>query len=71
MICVKIIPKSVTRCLEISKEPVTLNELLNMLRDYLESEDIVVVVNGRIAENHNAVVTEKDEIVLVEAFLGG
>ncbi|MEM1618162.1 MAG: MoaD/ThiS family protein [Desulfurococcaceae archaeon] len=53
------------------KEPVTLNELLNMLRDYLESEDIVVVVNGRIAENHNAVVTEKDEIVLVEAFLGG
>ncbi|MEM3346595.1 MAG: MoaD/ThiS family protein [Desulfurococcaceae archaeon] len=71
MICVKIIPKSVTRCLEISKEPVTLNELLNMLRDYLESEDIVVVVNGRIADNHNAVVTEKDEIVLVEAFLGG
>ncbi|MEM1803006.1 MAG: MoaD/ThiS family protein [Desulfurococcaceae archaeon] len=71
MICVKIIPKSVTRCLEIGKESVTLNELLNMLRDYLESEDIVVVVNGRIAENLNVVVTEKDEIVLVEAFLGG
>ncbi|MEM4440259.1 MAG: MoaD/ThiS family protein [Desulfurococcaceae archaeon] len=53
------------------KGSVTLNELLNMLRDYLEGEDVVVVVNGRIAENHNAVVTEKDEIVIVEAFLGG
>ncbi|MEM1695400.1 MAG: MoaD/ThiS family protein [Desulfurococcaceae archaeon] len=71
MICVKIIPKSVTKCLEMDKGSVTLNELLNMLRDYLEGEDVVVVVNGRIAENHNAVVTEKDEIVIVEAFLGG
>lgn len=71
MICVKLLPRIITRCLDVNKESLTINEILNELRDYLESEEIMVVVNGRIIGDYNTTVTEKDDVIIVQAFMGG
>jgi len=70
VVCVKLIPRGITKCIEHNEA--SIEELLSLFQDYLEnSTGIIVVVNGKPVENYNYRVSEKDEVVIVEEFMGG
>lgn len=69
MVCVKLIPRMLTLCFEESE--LTVSSLLGKLGDYLDDGEIIVVVNGRIVNDYEVTVTERDEVVVVQAFMGG
>lgn len=69
MICVKLVPQMVKECIEESE--IKIFDLLNRLNEQLGEGEIIIVVNGRIISDHEMKVSEKDEIVIVQAFLGG
>lgn len=69
MICVKVVPSHVVEC--INKDKAILDEILNALKERLGVEEYIVVVNGKVVSNHSIVVSKNDEVVLVQAFMGG
>lgn len=68
MICVKLIPQHATKCFE--KSSMSIQEIISGLEDNGEGS-LIVVVNGKIVDNVHVVVSEKDEVVIVQEFLGG
>lgn len=70
MICFKLLPRNIDKCIELSEAPVSL--LLESIKDLLdENLGVIVVVNGKPLNNYDEVVSSKDEVVIVEESLGG
>jgi molybdopterin converting factor small subunit len=68
VICFKLVPQGIEKC--INREKASLRELVEEVGDYLE-DNYIVVVNGRIVENPEYVVTSGDVVVFVSEFMGG
>lgn len=68
MICYKLIPRGEKFCVE--KDSIKIREILNSLSE-LSDTGLVVVVNGKIINDPDYTVTNNDEIVVVQEFLGG
>jgi len=69
-VCFKLVPQMIVKCT--SEDRTTIRELLKRLEELVGSgEEVVVVVNGRIVSDSDFLVTEKDEVIFVQAFFGG
>ena len=68
MICIRILPLNRVKCIE--KENVKINEILSEISNFIEG-GLIIVVNGRIIDNYEVVVSEKDEVLIVQEFIGG
>lgn len=69
LICAKLVPQMVKECIE--EREIRISDLVSKLNKQLGEGEIIVVVNGKIVDNYDTVITEKDEVVIVQAFLGG
>ena len=68
MICIRILPLNRVKCIE--KENVKISEILSEISNFIEG-GLIIVVNGRIIDNYEVVVSEKDEVLIVQEFIGG
>lgn len=68
MICVKLLPQHIAKCFE--RKYMKVREILRELEE-LANNGLVVIVNGKIADSVDVTVSEKDEVVVVQEFLGG
>lgn len=68
MVCFRLLPSDVRYCVD--KQSITIREILNMLGGHTNG-GLIIVVNGKLVENQDLAVTDHDEIIVIQEFLGG